>query len=268
MSRDDDDPLRPLTGFLTLPEPRQQVMSRDDDDSPPPKRRRPASAAADVPESRAKRKSATILLIAGIAISAALLLCTGLGFGAWKIFGSRRAVDSTVISDPSTSAPSHSKPTVEELKLTLRGTTPQQLTARFGKPILALSERGLLIVGYQNATRNADGSVNALTLFGFDTKGELEKDSNGLVIEAMLKQDPLPDGVVTREDMRQTILGRNEDEVKRRIGIPKSTSESGLDSKYWTYDARTKDTLTGKLDYDFTVYFRDGYCNNVTFHTR
>ena len=63
--------------------------------------------------------------------------------------------------------------------------------------------------------------------------------------------------LLTRDEFKQKIMGKTEDEVLAPAGRPSTTSQEASMS-YWHYADRTKDPLTGEADSDVQVVFQHG----------
>jgi outer membrane protein assembly factor BamE (lipoprotein component of BamABCDE complex) len=70
--------------------------------------------------------------------------------------------------------------------------------------------------------------------------------------------------LLTREEFKQLILGKTEDEVLAAAGKPSSTSQAD-DATYWHYADRTRDPVTGEADSDVQVVFKHGRVAVVNF---
>lgn len=71
-------------------------------------------------------------------------------------------------------------------------------------------------------------------------------------------------GVYTRDELKQLIMGKTEDEVLHILGKPRSTSQK--DSvQYWHYANRSMDPLTKKIDTDAQVVFENGRVRAINY---
>lgn len=72
--------------------------------------------------------------------------------------------------------------------------------------------------------------------------------------------------VYTRDEFKRLVVGKGPDEVQKAIGKPYTTREStNSQLKYWHYSRVSKDPVTGKLDVDIQVVFRDGLVTGVNY---
>jgi outer membrane protein assembly factor BamE (lipoprotein component of BamABCDE complex) len=70
--------------------------------------------------------------------------------------------------------------------------------------------------------------------------------------------------VYGRAEFREMLMGKTPAEVIAAVGKPDRTADD-THSQLWTYVRRTKDPVTGKLDSDTFVHFRDGKVVRVNF---
>src|SRR5438270_194190 len=63
--------------------------------------------------------------------------------------------------------------------------------------------------------------------------------------------------VYLREEFTGLILGKTPEEVRQLLGTPAKTS-SDPDTEYWHYRNRSRDPVTGRLDSDVQIVFRNG----------
>ena len=71
--------------------------------------------------------------------------------------------------------------------------------------------------------------------------------------------------VYPRRKFENLVIGQLPDEVIRRVGKPSSTQEIGTTS-YWYYHFRTKDGVTGNIDWQAQVVFDGSFVKNVNYH--
>ncbi|VTR92541.1 unnamed protein product [Gemmata massiliana] len=67
--------------------------------------------------------------------------------------------------------------------------------------------------------------------------------------------------VYSRDEFRQAILNKNQDDVIALIGKPNRTTESG----YWYYADIVKDPISGKLEDNIQVVFEHGKVVRVNY---
>jgi outer membrane protein assembly factor BamE (lipoprotein component of BamABCDE complex) len=72
------------------------------------------------------------------------------------------------------------------------------------------------------------------------------------------------DTVYSRDEFTSQILGQTPDEVRELLGTPAKTSEDP-DAEYWHYRHRTRDAITGRLDEDVQIVFRNGKVADITY---
>jgi len=168
-------------------------------------------------------------------------------------------------SNPLQTAKKSDKPTVDELKASLKSLTVKEAQEKYGKPVFYMAENNVYAIGFAGVTVDKDGKPDDITIFGFTEKGELYTDDKGVPgVVAMKKSDPIPEGKqVSRDDMKKAILGRPPEEVKRVLGSPEETSDFGS-TQVWKYKPRTLDTNSNKPDTTFIVNFADGFCSRLT----
>jgi outer membrane protein assembly factor BamE (lipoprotein component of BamABCDE complex) len=70
--------------------------------------------------------------------------------------------------------------------------------------------------------------------------------------------------VYTRDEFKQLILGKTEDEVLQALGKPRSTSQKE-NVQYWHYANRTMDPLTKKIDSDAQVVLENGRVRAINY---
>jgi hypothetical protein len=75
---------------------------------------------------------------------------------------------------------------------------------------------------------------------------------------------PAAKGVYSRQEFRDLVTGKTPDEVLAAVGKPDATTEVPGQTN-WTYNKRTKDPVTGKMDLFAVVVFRDGTVYDVLF---
>lgn len=68
----------------------------------------------------------------------------------------------------------------------------------------------------------------------------------------------------TRDEFRKLVVGKTPDEVIAAVGRPDSTQDSGRDPT-WYYDSRTRDPVSGKIDFHAQVIFQDGKVVRVNY---
>jgi outer membrane protein assembly factor BamE (lipoprotein component of BamABCDE complex) len=70
--------------------------------------------------------------------------------------------------------------------------------------------------------------------------------------------------VYGRAEFKRLLLGKTPDEVLAAVGKPETTSEQERRS-VWYYRDRTRDPVTGKVDFQAMVVFRDGVVDEVVY---
>jgi hypothetical protein len=73
------------------------------------------------------------------------------------------------------------------------------------------------------------------------------------------KEPPRPEPeppIYSRDEFKDLLMGKTAGEVIAAVGEPFRTSEDS-DTAYWHYRRRTRDPITGKIDSDVQVVFRD-----------
>jgi DNA repair exonuclease SbcCD ATPase subunit len=69
--------------------------------------------------------------------------------------------------------------------------------------------------------------------------------------------------IMFRDEFRETVVGKTEDQVIQAVGKPDRTSDFGGYS-HWYYDGKTKDRFTGKLDNSISIFFADEIAEEVS----
>jgi hypothetical protein len=72
-------------------------------------------------------------------------------------------------------------------------------------------------------------------------------------------------GLPTRDEFRQSLMGKTKDEVMGIAGRPKSTQEGRDGNDTWVYHDRTVDPMSGKTDVWAFVAFTDGKVTRVSY---
>lgn len=71
-------------------------------------------------------------------------------------------------------------------------------------------------------------------------------------------------GVMSRDEFRNAVMGKTMTEVIQAVGRPDTTQDIGI-IQCWYYEHRTKDTITGKVDFHAQVTFEGGVVTGVNF---
>ncbi len=70
--------------------------------------------------------------------------------------------------------------------------------------------------------------------------------------------------VMMRANFRKAIMGKTPQQVLAKVGKPKSTQDQD-GSLFWYYRNKSKDPITGQLDYQIQVVFRKNRVSSVNF---
>ena len=71
--------------------------------------------------------------------------------------------------------------------------------------------------------------------------------------------------VLLRDDFRKTVIGKTPQEVIDAVGKPDLTQELAGVGTFWYYDNKTKDPVTGKIDFRVQVIFEYGRVTSVNY---
>lgn len=69
---------------------------------------------------------------------------------------------------------------------------------------------------------------------------------------------------MTRDELRQKVVGLTEDELMKAVGRPRKTTELG-DDRYYFYDDLTVDAASGKTDANIQVVIQNGKVVRVNY---
>lgn len=69
----------------------------------------------------------------------------------------------------------------------------------------------------------------------------------------------------TRDELKEAVMGKSKEEVRKLLGVPASTSETGERSR-WRYDRISYDPVTDKIDARTVLFFsKEGKVRSVGF---
>jgi hypothetical protein len=73
-----------------------------------------------------------------------------------------------------------------------------------------------------------------------------------------------PPSPISRESFRESLVGKTPDEVIQSIGRPVRTRKVGR-QEVWTYERRTYDPISSRVDHTASVWFENGQVDDVNY---